>query len=177
MNAATSPYGYLTDYALASALSALPIVLLVRQASGGALASPVTYALVAWAVLPVATAIVLSARLRGARDEVVAWLASLPFAVDNVNALLVGLTDELELTLEADAPDRRELQPLLDRISDDALVTVCEGSRVVVKLGVVEDKLLPLRSCHARWVRFQRVVLEFVVPLSERTRLTGVRLA
>lgn len=177
MNAATSPYGYLTDYALASAMAALPIVLAVRQASSGALASPVTFALIGLAVLPIAVAITLSATLRGAREQVVAWLASLPFAVDNVNSLLVGLTDELEITLDGEAPDRRELQPLLDRISDDALVTISEGNRIVVKLGVVENKLLPLRSVHRRWVRFQRVVLEFVVPLSDRVKLSSVRVA
>ncbi len=177
MNAATSPYGFLTDYALASALSALPIVLVVRQASDGGLGSPVAYVLIALAALPIGIALTLSTRLRGARDEVVTWLASLPFAVDNVNALLVGLTDEVELTLEGPAPERSELQPLLDRISDDALVTTCEGSRVVVKLGVIENKLLPLRSCHARWVRFQRVVVEFIVPLSRRAKVTAVRVS
>ncbi len=184
MNAATSPYGYLTDIALASALSALPVVLLVRQASDGALRSPVTVALGLLALAPVAIALGLSATLRGAREQVVTWLASLPFAVDNVNALLVGLTDELEIAVDDAAPgyrddgataDRRALQLDLDRISEDALVTRCEDGRICVKLGVVESKWLPLRTCHARWVRFQRVITEFVVPLSRRVKITGVR--
>lgn len=177
MNAVTSPYGYLTDYALASALAALPIVLVVRQASVGALASPLTVVFVVAGVAPIIIAVALAATLRGARDEVVSWLAGFPFTIDNVNSLLVGLTDELEISLDGDAPDRRELQGLLDAISDDALVTIAEGTRVVVKLGVVESKFLPLKSSHQRWVRFRRVIEEFVVPLSKRVPVAGVRIA
>lgn len=177
MNAATSPYGFLTDYAVAAALAALPIVLVVRQASSGALGSPVTVVLVVVAVAPILIAVVLSATLRGAREQVVDWLAGLPFEVDNVNSLLVGLTDEVEITIEGEAPDRRELQPLLDKIHDDALVTSSEGSTIVVKIGVVESKLLPLRSHHQRWVRFRRVVEEFMVPLSKRLKVVGVRVS
>ena len=180
MNAATSPWGVVTDFTVASALAAIPLVLIVRQIGGGETRSPLTYALGLLAALPVVLAIGVSIALRDARASVVAWLAAQPFPIDNVNALLVGLTDSFEITFARGAafPTRERVQRLLDAISDDTLATEAseDERRVSVQIGVIESKRVPLRSTYQRWTRFQRLVTEVLVPLSRDVPISSVRL-
>lgn len=180
MNAATSPWGVVTDLTVASAFAAIPLVLIVKQVGGGEARSALTYALAAIAALPLAAAIGVSIALRDARASVVAWLAAQPFPIDNVNALLVGLTDTFEVTFAAGAasPTRERVQRLLEAISDDTLATEAsaEERRVSIQIGVIESKRVPLRSTYLRWVRFQRIVSEVLVPLSREIPIASIRL-
>jgi hypothetical protein len=180
MNAATSKWGVLTDFTVASALAAIPIVLIVKQIGGDELRSPTTAVLVVIALLPVVAAVVTSFVLRGARADVVRWIAAQPFPVENVNALLVGLTDTFEITFAegVEMPSRMDVQRRLDPISDDILATEMVESerRVEVKIGVVESTRVPLRSTFHRWERFRRIVEEVLVPLSRDKTIVSVRL-
>ena len=180
MNAATSPWGVVTDFTVASAFAAIPLVLIVRQIGGGEARSPLTYALAAIAALPLVAAVGVSIALRDARSSVVAWLAAQPFPIDNVNALLVGLTDTFEITFAEDGPfpARDRMQRLFDAVSEDTLATEAsvEDRRVSVQIGVIESSRVPLHSTYKRWVRFQRLVTEVLVPLAREIRIVSVRL-
>lgn len=194
MNAATSPLGALTDIPLATALCSLPMVVGLRRTfmRGG----PDSTALV-WlglASLPLFVLVVIGLWLRlGARERVVRWLSEQPFPIDNVNGLLAGVGDSLEIVFSSKgsrrAPDRAELQPKLDEVSDDALVLKwpdqpAEGEEgepdeaartVVIGLGVVPSKHFPYRTAHLRYRRFQELVERVLVPLHGERRLEGVR--
>src|SRR5213075_3173350 len=82
------------------------------------------YVALAIAAAPIATSALLSATLWRSRATVVAWLASLPFPVQNLNAVLAGLGDTIEVVFEpgTELPTRPSLQPKLDEISDDVLL-------------------------------------------------------
>jgi hypothetical protein len=177
MNAATSPWGVACDLTAASAIAAVPAVLLVRQVMAGELATPLGITLIVLAVGPVGLAIGASISLRGAREGVVEWLASRPFPVDNMNSLLVGISDSFEVVFEGAPPSRDELQPLLDRVCDDTLCARVEPEqrRVEVKIGVPDDKRLPLRCYHQRYARFRRLIDEVLVPLGRERPIASVR--
>jgi hypothetical protein len=181
MNAATSPYGVLADLTLASMAAALPLVMVVRQAGAGELRSPVTYLLVAIAAAPLLAAVVVSLMLRNARAGVVAWLAKQPFPIENVNSLLVGLTDTFDIVFEpSDEPvmSREALQKRLDVISEDTMATrdPSEERALEAKIGVIDSKRAPLRSTYQRWARFQRIVEEVLVPLHRERAIASLRI-
>lgn len=179
MNATTSPRGWLGDLPLASMVSAIPLVMIVRQAAGGDLASSTTVVLLAIALIPIAIAIGVGLSLRNGRDEVIGWLASLPFPVENMNSLLAGISDVIVVQLAPGVavPEREELQRLVDPISDDTLATLVEPEerQATFQIGVVDHKQLPLRSNHQRYVRLQRIVAEVLIPLHRRLPIEQVR--
>jgi hypothetical protein len=183
MNAATSRWGILTDLTLMSAISAVPIVLVVRQAGADELFSPLSYALLGIAFAPIALSVAVGIALRDARERVVDWLAAQPFPVENVNAILVGLTDEMEVVFDRSKPrkmpTREEVQRRLEALSPDALATAADPKemRLELKVGVVESKRLPLQSAHARWRMFQRIVEEVLVPMHREHPIVHVRIS
>src|SRR6185437_10826950 len=93
MNATTSRWGMLTDPSIVGLCTAPPAVACLAAVRLEA-APP---ALAALASVPVALAVVLTIALRGSRARVVSWLASVPFPVENMNAILNGLGDGLEI--------------------------------------------------------------------------------
>ena len=156
-------------------------MLFVRQLGADDLASPVTVLLAALAVLPLALGLVLSARLRGARAEVISWLAEQPFPVQNLNALLVGLTDDFEIEFESGTMpsiSREAMQKLLDPVSDDILATAAnaEARTAEVRIGVIDSHRLPLRTTYLRWARFQRIVKEVLIPLHRERPIAAIRI-
>jgi hypothetical protein len=179
MNACTSSRGVYCDLSLASIFSALPLVLLVRQAAGGDLRSGTTVALVVIALAPVLISLAVGFSLRGARERVIDWIALHPFPVENLNSLLSGISDEFEIQFHPDAPllSREDLQKLLDPISDDTLATEVneETHSASVKIGVIDSKRVPLRTNYLRYVRFQRIVDEVLIPLHQQRPITAVR--
>jgi hypothetical protein len=179
MNACTSPRGVYCDLSLASVFSALPLVLLVRQAAGGDLRSGTTAVLVVIALAPVLVSLGVGFSLRGAREQVIDWIALHPFPLENLNSLLSGISDEFEIQFHPDAalPTREELQRLLDPISDDTLATEVndETRSATVKIGVIDSKRIPLRTHHLRYARFQRIVDEVLLPLHRQRPITAVR--
>jgi hypothetical protein len=195
MNASTSPLGVATDVSLATALCAVPLVAGVRRAlAHGAIDGPAR----AWfglAALPLLVLVAVGAwlRLRG-RAGVVSWLAAQPFPVENVNGLLAGVGDSFEVVFAphgAGAPGRAELQPLLDQVSDDALVLHWpdpppegasgagerdEAARtVVIGLGVLPSKHVPFRTSYLRYRRFCELIERVFVPLHAKRPVESVR--
>src|SRR3954454_9421506 len=99
MQATPSPIGPWCDLGAASVLSALLLVVglfaIRRSTDPSAL-----YVALAIAAVPLATSALLSTTLGASRNAVVGWLASLPFPIEYVNALLAGLGDTLEVHFE-----------------------------------------------------------------------------
>jgi hypothetical protein len=177
MNATPSPLGAWTDLGAASILSGVVLLaglFAVRQSnSTGSL-----YAALAIAAIPLAASALLSATLRSSRATVVAWLASLPFPIENVNAVLAGLGDTIEVVFEPGTalPTRPSLQPKLDEISDDVLfVSSRPDERIIeIRLGIIDSKYMPLRTNHLRWKRLLEVVERGLVPLSKAAPIEKV---
>src|SRR5262245_56056229 len=103
MNATTSRYGVLSDPPIvAMCTSPLLIALLAaRRLDADPLVIDALSVLVA---LPLFVAVVVSLALLGARRRVVDWLAGLPFPVENMNAVLNGLGEGLEITFAGECP-------------------------------------------------------------------------
>ena len=177
MNATPSPLGAWTDLGAASILSGILLLaglFAVRQSSStGSL-----YLALAIAAIPITASLLLSATLRRSRATVVAWLASVPFPIENVNAVLAGLGDTIEVVFEPGTPlpTRPSLQPKLDEISDDVLfVSARPDERIVeLRLGIIDSKYMPLRTSHSRWIRLVEVVERGLVPLSKTSPIEKV---
>jgi hypothetical protein len=180
MNAAVSPYGVLTDLSLASAFAAIPLVFLANQAATDTLATASTVVLVLIGLVPIGLAIGVSLFLRRGRQEVVNWLAQQPFPIENLNTMLVGLGDGFDVVFErSELPTREELQPKLDRVSEDAMLLgeVPEDNCLELRVGVYDSKSLPARSHYLRYARFRRIVEEVLVPLHETHPIRRVRIS
>jgi hypothetical protein len=121
MNATTSRYGVLTDPPIV-ALVTSPLVVALLAAHELSLGPLVVQVLGVLAALPLLVAVAVSLALRGARARVVDWLAGLPFPVENMNAVLNGLGDGLEITFTDACPSSLELNAELDKVSPDAFV-------------------------------------------------------
>lgn len=180
MNASTSPYGVLCDMSLAAAVSAVPLIMVVRQVSGGDLTSPLTVALIALTLAPAVVSLGAGLALRGARASVVDWIASQPFPIDNMNGLLAGTSDAFEISFRPGSPPptREAIQALLDPVSDDSLAMLVadDEPRAEVKIGVIDSRRVPIQTNHRRYVRFQQLVERALLPLHREHPIAGVRL-
>lgn len=176
MNACTSPLGVLTDPPLV-ALSTGVLLIAFLAALGAGASVAVVRALAALMTLPVAVALVFSLVLRSARRRVVDWLARQPFPVDNMNALLNGVGEALEVSFGETLPTTEELNRELDQIHPDCFVTdtVQETRTVEIRIGVVDSKRNPAASNHRRYARVLSLVERVLGPLSARHPITGVR--
>jgi hypothetical protein len=164
MNATPSPLAPFCDPMAASVLSGAIVAagfFAIRRSNDAAL----LYAVLAVAVVPLVASLLLS--------------AALPFPLDNLNALLAGLGDTIEIVFApgAELPTRATLQPRLDAISDDVLLVRerLDERTLEVRLGIIDSKRLPLRTNHARWNRFVEVMEKVVIPLSKNTPIERVR--
>ncbi|AUX43306.1 hypothetical protein SOCE26_047510 [Sorangium cellulosum] len=176
MNASTSRFGVLTDPPLVAL--ATGVFLLVFLGAMGKDAGPsVVRALGALVFVPIAVALVTSVALRGARREVVAWLARQPFPVENLNAVLNGLGEALEVSFARAVPDTAELNIALDKVHPDAFVTggVEDAHTLDIRIGVVDSKRNPAATNHQRYARVRELVERVLVPLAERYPIESVR--
>lgn len=176
MNATTSRAGVLTDPPLVAAASGALLVLFLvalRADVGPVLAR----LLAALAAAPLVVAVSVAFALSGARKEVVGWLAEKPFPVENMNALLNGLGDVLEVRFVGALPGAASLNRALDAVHPDVFVVAeSEETRTVdVRIGVVDSKRSPAGSNHARYVRVRRIVDEVLSPLSAACPIDRVR--
>lgn len=176
MRASTSRYGVLTDPPIVAAATAVGVVALLTALQLGAPSIVVRIAQ-GLAALPLALAVVTSVALSGARRRVVAWLASVPFPVENLNAVLNGVGELLEVRFAESSPTSQELNPELDAVHTDVFVTRAEpGEKLAeIRIGVVDSKRNPAASNHARYVRLQQIVERVLVPLSRRHAILEVR--
>ncbi len=177
MNATPSPIGALSDVMAASVISGAVVAVgffVIRRSTD----STGLYVVLAVAALPLLVSLVVLLTLGGSRAAVVSWLASLPFPIENLNTLLAGSGDTIEVVFEASAglPPRADLQPKLEAISED-LVYIKDRPElhlVEIRLGVIDSKRVPFRTSHARWVRMVAVVEQALVPLSKTSQIEKV---
>ena len=105
MNAATSRFGVLCDISLT-------FVAVAALATIAAAVYHLVPGLPVWAAaivlaLPIGICVAAHIALRNARQDVVAWLRTLPFPIDNANAVLSGAGDLFELHLRDEIPNAR----------------------------------------------------------------------
>jgi hypothetical protein len=189
MNATTSRWGMLTDPSIIGAATAPLAVGLLAAVRADASPEVIT-ALEVAAVLPLAIALTVWMALLGARARVVSWLSSVPFPVENMNGVLNGLGEVLEITFREWAPETRELNAALDRVSVECFVTRGTGDDdakapakeaggappvVEVRIGIVDSTRNPSVSNHRRFERVRALVGEVLVPLGERYPIVEVR--
>lgn len=172
MNATPSPWGIYSDFILAGVTAGL--IALAGLVVGPRLLRPdlAVAVVIALTAVPFVVSGVASYALRQrSRDRVVDWIAKLPFEIVNLNAVLAGLGDTIELTFQKDVPlpARSSLQPKLEQISDDLLVTEerPEERLIQIRLGVIDSKHLPQRTNHVRWARLCAIMDRVIVSLHE----------
>ncbi|AKT40360.1 hypothetical protein [Chondromyces crocatus] len=176
MNAATSPLGVLTDPPFIAIGTGLGICVLLGVISSG-VRGVVIPVLIVLSLLPIVCAVVVSVILAGARRSVVSWLARQPFPVENMNAVLNGLGDELEVTFADTIPTAEALNLELDKVHPDSFVTgtVEETRTIEIRIGVVDSKRNPSASNHQRYQRVIALVEQVLVPTAERHPIRSVR--
>ena len=179
MNATPSPLGPFSDFIIASLVSSVIIgvgLFVIRHSSNPA----ALYAVLGAVAVPFVVCAVVSFKLRDTRDKVVAWLTTLPFPVDNLNALLAGLGDTVELVFtEGTAmPARADLQPRLETVSEDILLVKerPDERTVEIRLGVIDSKRVPLYTNHQRWKRLCEVTEKIFVPLARQHPIERMRI-
>jgi hypothetical protein len=189
MNATTSRWGMFTDPSIIGLCTAPLLVGLLAavrtDASPGLIAT-----LEVLSAVPLAVALTLWMSLLGARARVVSWLSSVPFPVENMNGVLNGLGEVLEITFRERAPAVAELNAVLDRVSVECFVTRgAENDKakapakefdsplpsVEVRIGIVDSTRNPSVSNHQRFERVRALVSEVLVPLAERYPIVEVR--
>jgi hypothetical protein len=178
MRAASSRWGVLTDPPVVCAFEAVLVVGSVLLYNIGVLepgALPIVYALLA---IPLLVAVAVDLSLRGARREIVAWLASVPFPIENMNGLLNGVAQNLLVRFEATPPPRAILNAELEKVHTDcfALEYDDDEPEVEVRIGVLDSKINPASVNHRRYLRVQTLVEQALLPLSEKHPIELVRI-
>jgi hypothetical protein len=182
MNATTSRWGMFTDPSIVGAATAPPVIALL--AALRLEASPnVVLALEAIAAAPLTVAVLLALALMGARAKLIDWLAALPFPVENMNAVLNGLGESLEVVFRDEPPSVPELNVALDKISAETFVTKAgpedakadEPRWLEVRIGIVDSKRNPAATNHERFARVQGIVRDVLVPLADKYPIAEVR--
>jgi hypothetical protein len=177
MNATPSPLSALCDLTLASVGSGLLLVVglfTIRHTGDPSR----LYMVLLVAAAPFVASYGLQLALHRSRDVVVGWLTTLPFPIDNMNALLAGMGDTIEVFFErgAELPNRSSLQPKLEEVCDDVLLVKerPEERSLEIRLGVIDSKRMPLRTNHQRYRRLLAVVERVLVPLSKTAPISRV---
>lgn len=174
MNATTSPVGVAGDPPVAAVVTAVFLIayLAARQSDASPLVQQVLLVLVA---LPLAVALLVALSLLGARGRVVRWLAAQPFPVENMNAVLNGMGDAIEVTFRGEPPETPALNARLDAIHPDCFVIESKDGVVSMKIGVVDSKRNPASSNHRRYRRVADMVERMLVPLHAEHPIEVVR--
>lgn len=179
MNATPSPWGICSDFVLAGVLGGL--IAFVGLLVGPRLLRPETALgiVIGLVAVPFVISGAVSYALRErSRRLVVDWIGRFPFEIVNLNAVLAGLGDTVELTFcEGVAlPARSFLQPKLEQISDDLLVTAerPEQRLIEIRLGVIDSKHLAQRTNHERWRRLCATMERVVLALHETNPIERV---
>jgi len=179
MNATPSRFGVLSDLGSASAISGAVLVLSLFFLRGAADSS--RNLALALSVVPLAASLVAAAMLARSREKVVSWMVTLPFPIDNMNAILAGTSDAIEVAFAEGAvlPKRAAIAPKLDSISQDVFLLAerSEERTLEIKLGVADSKRLPLVTNHRRYRRLVDLVERVLVPLAREAPISGVRVS
>jgi hypothetical protein len=182
MNATPARWGVLSDVAFSAASASVVLAVGLAIAARSPNGSDVISVCLAVAAIPIVITTVASIIQLRSRGRVIDWLVTLPFPVENVNGLLAGVVDTIEVYFEklppgASLPTREEIQPRLDAISDDAFLLgdLPEERLIEIKIGVPDSKRNPLWANHKRWVRVLEIVSTVLVPLHSRLPIERVR--
>lgn len=179
MKATTSRYGVLMDPPMVALETGVLFVIMLAALQLGVLVV-IVKVLAALAALPTLIAVGMTFAMSGARARVIDWLASVPFPVENMNAVLNGVGELLEVTFKNGGPTSAELNKELDRVHPDTFVTKVtpeEGTPEIIeiRIGVVDSKRNPAGTNHQRYERVRAIVDQVLVPLSQRSPITEVR--
>jgi len=175
MNASCYRWGVCADPALIGLASAVTIL----AALG--LHDRVADRALLWglAALPLAAGIVAMVLMLGARKQVVAWLARVPFAVQNMNGLLNGVGKTMLIRFAGKPPARAALNERLEQVSHDCFALEYEEDDplVEVSLGVLPDsKINPSGAHYRRLQRVKALVEEVLVPLAREHPIAEVHI-
>jgi len=179
MNATTSRYGMLSDPPVVAVLSGIGLVAFLAGLHLG-VSRDVAYALAGVMALPIVIAILISLGLLGARRRVVDWIAGVPFPVENMNAVLNGLGEFLEVQFQNGGPTSVDLNKELDKVHPDCFVTKVTPEQgpvetIEFRVGVVDSKRNPASTNYQRYERVRAIVERVLIPLSTRFPITEVR--
>jgi hypothetical protein len=176
MKASSSPLGVLTDPALVSMATGAAVTALLFALSHQA-SDVVVRGLEVLAIAPIGLALVVTLGLTGARGRVVKWLEQLPFPVENVNAVLSGVGEELVICFKGKLPEIALVNGELDQVHPDSFVVESseEERSLIVRIGVVESKRNPALSNRRRYVRLRALVDDALVPLATTHPIVRVR--
>lgn len=189
MNASTSPFGVLSDPPIIAVCTA-PLLIAFLAAMRLEASPSVIQALGFLAALPTALGVAVSLVLLGARARVIGWLGGLPFPVENLNAVLNGLGEGLEVTFVAACPTTAEVNRELDKVGPEAFVTRAPDAPgsggqaaapelpnlIEVRIGIVDSKRNPAGSNHRRYLRVRALIDEALVPIHGRFPIAEVRI-
>jgi hypothetical protein len=178
MRAASSPLGVLTDPPLIGLVEGVLVVTAVSLFNIGVLTKANLWIVYLVLAIPVLVALGIDLSLRSARNGVVAWLASQPFPVENMNGLLNGVAQNLLVRFRGQPPPRTELNIELEKVHDDCFALEYDDNEpeVDVRIGVLESKINPASANHRRFVRVKTLVEQALVPLSEKHPIELVRI-
>ena len=117
--------------------------------------------------LPIVVNVAAHFALRGARVGVVDWLRTVPFPLENVNAVLSGFGEYFEIFMRDELPEREVVMSFLERSSSDVFVLEQDEERRVVsaRFGVMVSKLNPYREAFLRYERMRQVIELALVPM------------
>jgi hypothetical protein len=174
MNATTSSAGIASDPPVVAVVTAVFLVIYLAARQSG-VSADVLQVLLALVGLPFVVAIVIVLALLGARRRVIGWLESLPFPLENMNAVLNGLGDGLELNFASSVPETPSLNSALDAVHPDCFVTDTKDQMVVIRIGVVDNKRVPPISNYRRYRRVIDLATRVLVPLHQKHPIETVR--
>lgn len=177
MKATTSPLGVLTDPPLVCVAVAVVVVVSVILYNLQVIDAALIPVVLAVAALPIVVAVIATVMLAGARRQVVDWIASQPFAIDNVNGLLDGVAQNLVVRFADAPPERDALNTRIEAVHEDcfALEVKPDDPEVAVRIGVIESKINPAGANHRRYRRVIALVEQALVPLHDEHPIEGVR--
>ena len=158
MNAATSRFGALCDLVFVFAAEGVAALLLALAMRFELRA--LVWLMVGVSAAPLAGWLITSLVLRNARAQVVGWLASLPFPIENLNSILLGMGETFELYFESAMPTRDEVMGHLARVSDDVFVLECldDQRMMLARFGVIGSKHNLQRQAYGRYARLREIV-------------------
>lgn len=177
MKATTSPWGAAADPPLV-ALATAPFLMGWLWARQSGQSDGLAFVLLILVFLPAALAVGISLSFGGARKKVVDWLSALPFPLENMNAVLNGVGDFVEVYFHDAMPEEKAFNLELDGVHPDAFITRYDRDAKIIeiRIGVVDDKRSPARSNHARYARVLALVDRVLVPTNAAFPIAGLYL-
>lgn len=158
MNAATSRFGALSEIPFAFVAVAVLVVILALvhrlvPSLGLSVLGPI-------AALPLVVCVVANLAFRGARGKVVAWLQTVPFPIDNLNAVLSGAGEHFQIHFAGAPPDRATVMAALEAVCPEGyVIDTDEAQRLInARFGIDESKYNPIGVAHRRYEATQRLI-------------------